>query len=215
MNNLAELIAHDQASQEYGRIVDREGSNLVVDTASGSYRARRAASCLLDPEVGDLVLLSLSNFGDGYVLAILEREPQTETNLTFDADVGLKAGGRLKLSAKDGLDLAGAGEISLTSPTLTVTATCGEVNIERLSFWGSLLEGSLEAVKLVARSFDSILERYYQRTKRSYRAVEELDQVKAGMIDYKAKDELALRGKVTQVGAEEDVVVSGKMVHLA
>jgi hypothetical protein len=50
--------------------------------------------------------------------------------------------------------------------------------------------------------------------KRSYRFVEEADQVKAQRIDYAAEKSVCLRGENALVVAEELVKVDGGQIHL-
>ena len=49
--------------------------------------------------------------------------------------------------------------------------------------------------------------------KRSYRAVEETDQLRAGQIDYVAKETLSLHGENALLTAEELVKVDGEQIH--
>jgi hypothetical protein len=54
-------------------IAEGEFKRLQVRVGSGEYEARRAVSCLVEPALGDLVLLALHDAGC-HVLAVLERE---------------------------------------------------------------------------------------------------------------------------------------------
>ena len=69
-------------------------------------------------------------------------------------------------------------------------------------------------MKTVGRSVDSVLERLHSRVSRSYRRVEELDQVKAGQIDYQADTSLQLHAKYALVTADDLVKVDAEQIHL-
>jgi hypothetical protein len=88
------------------------------------------------------------------------------------------------------------------------------VVLSRLSFVGSVVQAEVERLKLLAESVDTTLTRLYQRVKRSYRVVEELDQLKAERIDYEAKELLSLHGKHATITAESLVKVDGDQIHL-
>ncbi|MEW5721787.1 MAG: DUF3540 domain-containing protein [Thermodesulfobacteriota bacterium] len=215
MENLAEKLTDAPAVQEYGRVRGREGTALVVETGSGVYRTKRAVSCVVEPEIGDLVLAAFAPYGPGYVLAVLERRPGAKAILSFEADVEIKtAGGRMGVTARDGLDLASEKELNLLSPNLGITAAEGRFNVERLSFWGSLVEGCLGGLKLIADTCDTFLKRLNVVTRHSYRQVEEQDQVRCGRLDYQADQSLQLRGGFTQVTAAGDVHLDGKRVNI-
>ncbi|MGD8883046.1 MAG: DUF3540 domain-containing protein [Desulfobacterales bacterium] len=215
MDNLARKHLSANAGQAYAKVVSQVDTFYSVETESGLYRVRRAVSCVVQPEVNDLVLVSLSSLGGGYILAVLEREQGAKATLSFDADVDIKTDeGSLSIASKQGIDLASPEEINLVSSSLGISSSKGEINIGRLTFLGNFFEGSLETVKLLARAFDSITERFFRRTKRSYRFVEDTDQVKTGALNYIADKSLMLRGTFSQMTAKEDVHIDGERINI-
>lgn len=214
MSNLAiqpKLVA---IFQQYG-VVTEAGDDFVVHTDAAVYRARRAASCLLEPLVGDKVLL-VTDMEDGdYVLAVLERDAGRLSTLSLPGDAQLTLQtGRLHVSARDGIGMASAKEIAMQSGSLKVEALKGEVTVHELSLVGEAWRSCVDRVKSVGRTFDSILERCHQRVARSYRVVDEMDQVKAGQIDYQADGSLQMHAKYTLMTADELVKVDGEQIHL-
>ena len=215
MDNLARRHLSANAEQAYARVVSQADTFYSVETESGLYRVRRAVSCVVQPEVNDLVLVALSSLGGGYILAVLEREQGAKATLSFDADVDIKTDkGSLSIASKQGIDLASPEEINLVSSSLGISSSMGEINIGRLSFLGSFFEGSLETVKLLAKAFDSITDRFFRRTRRSYRFVEDTDQVKTGSLNYVADKSLMLRGTFSQMTAKEDVHIDGERINI-
>jgi hypothetical protein len=215
MDNLAIRHLSANADQAYAKVVSQVDTFYSVETESGLYRVRRALSCVVQPEVNDLVLVSLSSLGGGYILAVLEREQGAKATLSFDADVDIKTDeGSLSIASKQGIDLASPEEINLVSSSLGISSSKAEINIGRLTFLGSFFEGSLETVKLLARTFDSITDRFFRRTKRSYRFVEDTDQVKTGSLNYIADKSLMLRGTFSQMTAKEDVHIDAERINI-
>jgi hypothetical protein len=215
MDNLAIRHLSANADQVYAKVVSQVDTFYSVETESGLYRVRRAVGCVVQPEVNDLVLVSLSSLGGGYILAVLEREQGAKATLSFDADVDIKTDeGSLSIASKQGIDLASPEEINLVSSSLGISSSKGEINIGRLTFLGGFFEGSLETVKLLARTFDSITDRFFRRTKRSYRFVEDTDQVKAGSLNYIADKFLMLRGTFSQMTAKEDVHIDAERINI-
>jgi hypothetical protein len=215
MDNLARKQVYSEATQEYGTVVGQEDSVYSVETDSGLYRVKRAVSCVVQPEVDDLVLVSLSSLGGGYILAVLERAQGAKATLSFDSDVDIRTSeGSLSIASKQGIDLASTESINLIASRLGIASSEGDINISRLTFLGGFFEGSLETVKLLARTFDSITERFFRRTKRSYRFIEDTDQVKAGSLNYIADKSLMLRGTFSQMTAKEDVHIDGERINI-
>jgi hypothetical protein len=71
MQNLAKKLDTTEALQLGGHVVRAGGPALLVRVGDGNssieYEAKRATSCLLDPVLGDHVLLAV--FGDGRAFA--------------------------------------------------------------------------------------------------------------------------------------------------
>ncbi len=94
-----------QPVMEYGIIDSRQDGFFEISTETGMFRASRAVSCIVSPEAGDLVLISLDDIGTCYILSILERagRPQGDTDLAFDGNVNIRvSGGSLSLASDEG-----------------------------------------------------------------------------------------------------------------
>jgi hypothetical protein len=215
MKNLARKLDQRDIVQETGSVVRTDGGALVVRAGSGHYEARRAASCLLEPQPGDVVLIAVLPSGLCYVLAVLDREQGAAARVALEGDLEIKlARGRLRVAAQEGVDVASAKEISLLSGGLRVHASEGSVVVQRLSMLGGLIQAEVEKVKVLAGSIDSVLDRISQRVKRAYRTVEEMDQLRAERVDYVAKKSMRLHGENTVMTAEELVKIDGEQIHL-
>jgi hypothetical protein len=179
------------------------------------YDAQQAVSCLTQPLLGDKVLL-VGSFVDGfYVLAVLKREEGQKHTLSFHGEVDFRAeDGRLTIAAQEGMTLASAKDIALASSELDIHSVKSEVSIHRLIFNGGFWLGQVERLKLIATTFDSIVERLSQRIKRSYRTVEDIDQLRAGRLDYLIDKLLSLRGKYAMFTAKEDVKIDAERIHM-
>src|SRR5262249_51795939 len=152
--------------------------------------------CLVEPAQGDLVLCAVTPAGAVYVLAVLERPEGAPAILSTDGDMSIRLrDGRFAVAAQEGIDLVSGKDTQIVAGELKVTAASGSVAVSSLSFVSSLVRGEVDRIKVLAESVDSTLTRLYQRVKRSYRVVEELDQVKAERIDYEAKEHIQLHGK--------------------
>lgn len=213
MKNTAVCHGREDLYQDLGTVAAGEKNKLLVRNDTGLFHARRAASCLIEPETGDLVLFCAAG-GVVYILAVLERKGRSAATISLDGDINIQLdSGRLGINAVEGVDLASARKISMTSPELEVKAAAADLTVSQTSFTGAILQASLEKIKLFAGSFDSLLERFYQRVKRSYRFVEETDQVRADNIDHRAEKLLNFRGKNAVVNARELVKIDGDQIH--
>ncbi len=215
MKNIAVCHKREDLYQDYGTVSSDEKNNLLVRSDFGVYKAQRAVSCLIEPETGDMVLFCTADGDNAYILAVLERGKGTAATISVDGDLKLLLdAGRFSIDARDGVGLASAGKISMTSAELDVQALSADLTVQNTSITGTILQASLEKIKLFAGSFDSLLDRIYQRVKRSYRFVEETDQMRAENIDHRAEKLLNLRGKNAVINARELVKLDGEQIHV-
>ena len=213
MDNLARVLGSEQVFLEYGRITGSQGPFFSVETGTGEMKAKKSVSCLVEPVLGDTVLISLTPSEHAYILGILERENERPVSLVFDGDVALRSrDGRLQLAAQEGIDLVTAGDTALVSPELSVNSVQADVSIQYVSFFGTFLQGQIERMKLIGQTCDSVFERVSQRAKRCYRWVDEVEHLKAGQLNYVVKKLMSFRGKYSVLTAEEDVRIDGDKI---
>jgi hypothetical protein len=204
-----------QVYQEIGTVTAVDGQGCTVLTGLAERRAQRAVSCLVAPEAGDRVLLAAEEGGGGWVLAVLERRDGAPLRLEATGDVAWRLqGGRFSVAAPEGLDLTTGGQATLTAGELSMTAAEANLQLDRVSFLGRLVHANVETVKLFAGALDSVIDRFWQRVKRSYRFVEGVDHVSADQIDYNAKMNAQIHGRNALVTADQLVKVDGEQIHV-
>jgi hypothetical protein len=204
MRALAEALEESEVVQEVGTIRSvgtSAGDELRIETARGTYRAKRAVSCLVAPREGDRALCATTQAGEAFVLAILERE-EDGVAITVEGDLELRApSGRVRVAASEGVDVGTTGELNLTSRELRVNAREGSLFVETLAFVGGVANVDLERVKSAIGFLDQTLERL-------------VDITRAQQIDMRAEENVHVRGKNAMVTAEVLVKMDGQQIHL-
>lgn len=205
-----------QVSQETGRVLAILGDgSLRVRAASGDHAARRAVSCLVTAEVGDVVLLACTPSEGTFILAVLSRETDAPTTLAVPGDLAVRVpDGRLTLAASAGVDLLSAREVGVTAGAVRVHALEGSVVLQGLSFVGDVVRAEIDRIKLAAQAFDAVVERVTQKVQRSYRTVAETDQLRAERVDYRADKVMSLHAEHALVSADELVKIDAEQIHL-
>lgn len=215
MDNLAKKQDDLFVFHEFGQVTELREDTFVVDTRSGQYTAKKAVSCLLKPGKGARVLMVGDPSGECYILSVIEHGIEKKCSIQFDGDAELLTkNGRLQIAAQNGIDLATVNNIGLISSGLTVHSTRAEISISQLLYLGSSMFAQVSKIKVLASTMDSTIKRLTQKLIRSYRTVEDLDQVKAGKIDYNAEKVMSLHGKYSLITAKKDVKIDGKLIHM-
>ena len=176
---------------ESGSVLLTDGSTSVVRTRVGDVRATRAESCLVEPAARDLVLVAHSD-GEAYVLAVLKRDQP----------------GAMRVAV-----LAGK-STTVTTPKLEVQAAKGRARIDDFGFVGKVATVGVTMLKTVAESAERTAGRLVERLGRSYRFIEETENVRARDIDMRTEANLQLRGEHTVVMARKIVKVDGTQIHM-
>jgi len=213
MENVAKKLEVRVVHQEFAEVLTA-GEVFELAASTGRIHARRAASCLLVPEVGDRVLCAVESRGDAFVLAVLERKEAGRATVELPERTLVRAAERLSLAANEGVDIVGGGEVRISSAAVEVTSLRTRLASRALEVVGDAVGAELGRVKFVAKSIDGMMERLSQRIKRSFRVVEETDQVKARHIDYAAETVAHFRGEHTVVTAKDLVKVNGEQIHV-
>jgi hypothetical protein len=201
------------ASTSQGRVIANHDEVFGILCGGETFRATRALSCLVQPEVGDLVLVH-SEYGTAYVLAVLSRPKPNPVCLVLPGDAEIRAGGALAIEGDAGVTVESNATIELRSQGLDVRASEGALFIERLSYWGSRAQALVGEVKLCAGALDSAVDRFSQHVKHAFRAVARLDQLRAGRIDYRAEEDVSVRAENATVLTRNLTKIDGKQIHI-
>jgi hypothetical protein len=215
---LARKLNRDDITLEQATVVNEKDGFWTLRLGGAHYAAKRAKSCLVAPNPNDEVLVAFGRGNECFILAVLEsRDDETNsvTALRLDGDLQIHLGtGKFELKAARGASIAAGTELSLAAQSLSVRALQGTVFVDKLEHLGSRFKAEVEAMRVVGTVCDSFFERVSQRVQRSYRTVEDIDQLKANKIDYAAESTLALRSRHTVMQAEEICKVDAGQVQL-
>ncbi len=215
MENLAINYQDEVVIQEYGTITQQQDNKFTVVTDAGIWQAKPAVSCLLQPEIGDKVFVLVHPCQPAYILAVLERKVGIPSQLVFEHDVTLRTKeGKLSLAGRDGLNLISGDTLEMVSSGLKVYSQKADINIEKVSFFGRLLESQIDNIRLIATTMDSVFKSFTQKIKLSYRTIEEAEHLKADRFVCDAKTLLSLKGKYSTITAREDVKIDGERIHI-
>jgi hypothetical protein len=201
--------------QTDGTVVECSADSIRVDTDHGELSARRAVSCLIEPVARDRVLIAGNLADELFVIAVLERKDASTTRIIVDGDLSLGVPkGRFSVAAAHGVDLVSAKDMTITSSELTVRAPKGHLFLDHLTYLGRKIFAQTQAIKLVGKLFDAVLDRISHKVRRSYKVVEEIDYMRSEEIDYRAARNMSLRGQNTLVTAEDLVKIDADQIHL-
>jgi len=205
MGKAAQYMKSEKIELLDGRVKIKDGDFFWVETFKGLHKARKSVSCLIEPLVFDN--------GNTYILAVLERERDVQSDIIFEGDVSVKVkNGDLGFVAEK-IDLKG-NDIDLVSKDLDIRSLRGKASISDFTFLGRVFRGNIKAVSIISKTMSSITERLTQKARQSYRWIEGLDKTEAGRLLFSAKESLLMKGKRSSLIAEKKVKIDGEKIHL-
>ncbi len=167
----------------------------------------RAAGCLIEPEIGDTVLLYTGTDGTTYILSVLVRAGVGPAVLPLPDGASLRAGeAGIRIESPDVRIEAGK--------RLSVSAPAGDAVFGTLNVRGAALDTVWNSVRFAARTVDSAAVRIVQTCRRLYRTVEEFEESRIGRLRCLVSGLLFFRSKDASVTAERTVKVNGERIHL-
>lgn len=203
------VLPLDLPLQTSGRVANilSDGS-IVVESAGRGWHCRRAASCLLTPENGDVVLLARSDDDKLWLLAVLERaQPELTAQLSVNGDLAIAARG-------GSLSLHGERQLALESQTLRLKANAGECCIGNLDYQGDEISARVSVGRWVGERCESIWHTLTQISQLTLRQVKQTEHVRAGQLDYQAQDYARLHSRSTLISADAIAKIDSEQIHV-
>lgn len=185
--------AQPEPLQGTGRVVVHDDVSYVLDAAGRRLKSRRAASCLLAPEAGDVVAWCRGDGDDVWIYAVLERASATPQRLEIDGDAELRVRrGSLRIAADDAV----------------------EVRASRLEAITQVLDATFSKARLVGAEITSAITRVFQHAQDRHSVVENMDRQKAGVLDLEGRALVNLHGANVVTSSPGLVKARGGQIHL-
>jgi hypothetical protein len=210
------LLSAPEVTQTFGLIEGRDGAIFLVRAGADVVHARRAKGCLIEPAVGDTVLVAQSECHGSYVLSVLHSaDDNPESVVSVEGDLTLKSkSGKVAIVGNEGVSVTSGRQVSVTAPEVVGRTMNATLFADSLSYVGRKLEAQVERVRLIGQALESSFDKVTARMKHSYRTIEQLEQVKANELHVTAESTLNMRAKNTLVTAEKLMKVDGEQIHL-
>ncbi|MBF0529302.1 MAG: DUF3540 domain-containing protein [Deltaproteobacteria bacterium] len=196
------------------RVIKIDPDSILLLTQGGvALSGQKAAGCLLNPEIGDTVLIVREPSESAFILNILVRGA-TPGRIVIQGDITLESqGGVLRLGGES-VELAARESASVKAPRVNLQGVRGEATFHSFSFIADQVLGRMKRLSVVAQTIDTVAERLVQRLKDCFRRVEGMDETRAGQVNIKARELMNLRAGDASITAENDVKVDGATIRL-
>ncbi len=188
-----------------GIVVGHTERVFTVDSADCVLEARRAASCLLEPVIGDVVACLRLAPDQVWIIAVLEREEGVENTLRCDGATRLVTGpAALTIESR---------AMHVQTDEFVLKAARAEIAADSAQVVGSELRVIGARMKLIGALLSTVFERATHFSKQYLRTTEGVDRVQATHIEQDAGQLLRLSGEHALINGEKLVKTRGGQIH--
>lgn len=214
--NVVSLHKNNYSLNETGTVKGKSGSFFVLETQEGLINARKAFSCIVEPEPGDKVLVNISE-RECYILSILERPFEHGQNLSleFPADAKFKApNGQIDIISSKDLNILSAGKTDLFSSKLNISSMDAEMKAKRFKSSMDEVDVTAKKITLFSETLISMAKRVTQTAQNIMRKVEGVETVSAGNLIQNIKKVFSQNSGHTVFTAKKDMKIDAKRIHM-
>ena len=217
MNSSAEKIIPIHADTEsvvrQCSVIAVESNNAMVVNINGkSRRAKRAFSCLVDPQAGDLVICTENANGMVYVLGIINRPVTQKMRLSFPADTDIQVNrGSLNIHSTDSVSIA-ATSVNCFSKKVIHKSNEAIIAYDTVTARGKDLQASYKTVRLISNLINTMAHQVIDRFKGYIRSTEDHDMVKAGQITRTAEGLHIMDAEHTIMNSKKCTKIDGEKI---
>jgi len=182
---------------------------------SGYVSASKAFSCLVEPEVEDVVLFSINTLGQCHVLSIIERPEHIDASIEIPGSLSLKAhSGDITFHAQQGISINSEKNISLATAEYSLLANKAMFGIDNLSAIGTTLVAKIKRVHTIADTVETVADNLLQKLKNSFRVIAGVEQTKSGDVIHTVKNLYSMRSRQAAILAKKDIKVDAERIHM-
>lgn len=204
--------AESETTLEHATVKAITPAGLIIHGSFGVASARKAAGCLLEPEVGDRVLASYTG-AESYILMVLKRAHGTPARLDVSGELEIGAD-LLSLSGRAETRINGAERLHLSGQKVATVGDVAEFSARRVSVAGEEGHAVFRDARLSSRKVEVVAERVAQVAQQVIRRVEEVETLSIGNLVQRVRENWLVRSKRTSVTASGDMHIDGERIHM-
>ncbi len=214
---VATVLRIDPAGGSAGGWWLGQGVSESGESGARELLAKRAASCLIAPEIGDQVWMAGDQTHGVFVLAILVRRDagSSPSTISVEGDLELRAeGGVVRVRGSEGLELGTPARLSLSAGELHAQASVARFTFGELAAVARRVYASLTRVTHVGKLLELLVDKVTQRSQHSVRAIAGVDHTQAGTISLEATHDAHIRAERALINGKDLVKMDGAQIHL-
>ncbi len=216
--NLSKIIpisSENESTIENGVVTSVSDNSIKILFSGDIINAKKAFSCIIDPEAGDTVLCCKNNCGTTYILAIIERQKNNKMKLSFPSDATFKSvDGNLNFFSNKSLNMAAENLNSFSKKTIHKSNNA-YISFDEIVANGNEIQASYKTVRLVANLINTMARQVIDKFKGYIRHTEDNDQVHAGQLTRRTDGLFSMDSRNTVMISKKETKIDGEKIYMA
>lgn len=205
------LPEYETAVKE-GTVIAVSSNTAIVKFGGEKVKAKKAFSCIIEPEPGDSVVCCRNEDGNFYILGIMERTKTEKINLSFPSDTTIASQkGSINIVSNDTVSIASE-NLNFFSRKTAHKSDQATIFFKDITAVGNTFMASYKTVSLISNLINTMAKQVIDKFKGYIRHTEDNDQVKAGQITRRAKGLYSMDSKHTIMVSRESTKIDGEKI---
>jgi len=210
--NIIPMKKNYDSHLEPGIVLSGKENDFIVDFKGIKAKAKKAFSCLIEPEINDIVLCVQDVENSIYILSILERSENKKINISFSSEAEINCrSGSLNISSDKKLLLASK-NIGLISKSIVHKSSEAVISYENITASGNEINAGYGTVRLVSELINTMARQVIDKFKGYIRNTEENDMVNCGQMTRKTKGLYCLDSEHTIMNSKKTTKIDGDKI---
>lgn len=201
-------ISVNSTQLHHAQVYAVEGNRIGVVHVGGCFWLSLAVSCLVQPEVGDMVLISQGQI-DGYILAVLARSKSQQVTVQLPDNSRVVMGsGVLTIDVPAGIALQSESMVSVSTQQYSQSSELAKVQTKELDVSGQIKK----------ENWSSTQEHIRQQHIKLHSRVTQVaghDEIQVGSQRLVVAKEWRVRSKTADMRADQLLTMDAKRIQIA
>lgn len=199
-----------------GTVKQIDANLITVNCDGADWQCPQALSCLIEPQIGDEVLISGPDRNRVYLIAVISRSSHAAVSLQVQGDLAISSKtGTVSVHSATGTLIGSDTALELHAPRFEQTNDTAKITIEQMQYAGHTVEATVGRTTFFSNVIALMADRINSVARLCFRHVKEVDHVRAQSIDYEAEKLTRVHGGYTTLTAQDVMKINGDQIHMS
>ncbi len=189
---------------------------FTVNCDGADWTCSQALSCLIEPQIGDEVIISGPDHDRVYLIAVISRNSDAPVSLRVKGDLAISSTtGAVSVHSATGTRIGSDACLQVNASHYEQNHKTARITIEEMTYAGNTLEGTVGKTTFFSSVVALMADRINSVARLCFRHVREVDHVRAQTIDYEAEKLTRVHGGYTTLTARDVMKINGDQIHMS